>query len=355
MSYFQPDSLPYNTAPYYWLAVAGMPSSAIAELEMHGFHVQGGGDVFLTRVPCPWHDAWHVLEMLIDRFAGLGASEKKLRVAVIPEQEEPTSLTIEQNLKAVSDIRHIADSLWLGDALLADRVVCYLQPVQDRRGKVFGYESFARVQLEGEHVIGGGQIFAASKALKLEYRLDRYLHQKAVEAFVASGADNRLFINFQAGFIHRPEVYLEGLNQAVKKYSVPERNIVLDFTQSESQQNTAHLKAICQYCRQQGYSISLDDIMTAKNLEVLVPVVQPDFIKLDLELTRRAVSDEGRTLISQMVEVAHRDGITVIAEGIETQDIYHTLMQQEVDLFQGYYIGHPAPYVGQPPAKAMNN
>lgn len=264
MNPFQSDSLPYNTAPHYWLAVQGS-SAASLNLGALGFR-HCDAQLYLAEVPSPWFEVWKTLEALIEKHS----PHETFKVAVIPAEEEPSRTTIEENLRSTEEINDIAGSLWLGDALLHDRVLCYLQPVQDRRGKVFGYESFARVRMENNTIIGGGAIFAASKTLKLEYRLDRYLHQKAVEAFVASEAESRLFINFQSGFIQRPEVYLEGLNHVVKKYNLPERNIVLDFTQSESQGNLQHLKNICNYCRQQGYSIALDDITTLKSLEGLL-------------------------------------------------------------------------------------
>lgn len=353
MSYFQPDSLPYNTAPYYWIAVKGEIASTM-ELAQHGFTGQGEG-LYVTRVPCPWYDAWKMLEDMIDRLSQEEIAEAQLQIAVVPEVGEQHQPDFTPSFRPVADIRDIAGSLWLGDALLADRVVCYLQPIQDRRGKVFGYESFARVQFDKDNVIAGGPIFAASKALKLEYRLDRYLHQKAVEAFVASEADNRLFINFQSGFIHRPEVYLDGLGHVVKKYNVPERNIVLEFTHSQSHQNLQHLKAICHYCRQQGYSISLDDIVDVQALEPLAEALAPDFIKLDMYLTREATSQKDYATILRLVEMAHQAGITVIAEGVESQEIYDILMRAEVDLFQGFLIGKPAPYIRVPAAKTVTN
>lgn len=346
MQPFQPDSLPYNTAPHYWLAVQG---GAVATLDLaaHGFQ-PCNSTLYLAQVPCPWFEAWKTLETLIES----KNAQDGLQIAIIPAAEEPSLSDIESNLRPLHDIKDIAGSLWLGDALLTDRVLCYLQPVQDRRGKIFGYESFARVRMDDGEIIGGGAVFAASKALKLEYRLDRYLHQKAVEAFVASGVESRLFINFQSGFIQRPEVYLEGLNHVVKKYNVPEKNIVLDFTQSESQLNLQHLKAICQYCRQQGYSIALDDITTLKSLEGLLYIIQPDFIKLDLEITREAESQKTLSVITQIVETAHNSsGITVIAEGIENEAVYTALMQADVDLFQGYFIGAPAPVTSSPIAQ----
>ncbi len=336
MNYFPNDSLPITQPAHYWIVLSGSDASSLklgSEFQMRG---EG---LYIKEVHCPWHEAWQMLEKLIENMTVTDT----LHAAVIASEEEPAASVIKSNLRSVRDIKYITSSLWLGDALLADRVTCFLQPVHDRRSKVFGYESFARVYLDEETLVGGKEIFAASKILNLEFKLDRYLHQKAVESFVASNAENRLFINFQSGFVQRPEVYLEGLSHVVKKYNLPEKNIVLDLTQSESQRNLQHLRSICNYCRQQGYSISLDDITSLKSLEGLLHIIQPDFIKLDLTITRNAELQRTLSMIGVIVETAHDRGITVIAEGVESQAIYDNLLSVDVDLFQGYFIGAPSP------------
>ena len=88
--------------------------------------------------------------------------------------------------KTPMDIQLLAESLWLGQALIEGRVMCYLQPVIDRNDKIFGYESFARAKAKDGAIIGGDQIIAASKVLGIEYMIDRMLHVEAIKTFVTS-------------------------------------------------------------------------------------------------------------------------------------------------------------------------
>ena len=68
--------------------------------------------------------------------------------------------------KSVATMQYIADSLWLGDALIENRVVLLLAiGFHSSKDRIFGYESFARVEkCRMEKVVGGMQIMAASKS-----------------------------------------------------------------------------------------------------------------------------------------------------------------------------------------------
>jgi EAL domain-containing protein (putative c-di-GMP-specific phosphodiesterase class I) len=215
-----------------------------------------------------------------------------------------------------------------------------MQPVLDKRGKIFGYEAFARMETN-EKPIGGGQIIEAGRHLNAEYMLDRYLHLKAIRTFISSDLGGFLFINLIPGFIHRPEKYLEGLTEAAKFNGMPSKQIVLDFTKSETPRDISHLKAIFDYCRSHGYLLSLDDISSVAMAKKILETVKPDFIKLDIELVRSCMSENNQRTISELVSIAHTSGATLIAEGVENAETHNELLKTGVDLFQGYFFSPP--------------
>jgi EAL domain-containing protein (putative c-di-GMP-specific phosphodiesterase class I) len=245
--------------------------------------------------------------------------------------------------KPLSVVQALAESLWLGDALLEKRVVCYLQPVLDTRGQVFGYESFARVRMPDGAIVGGERIIAASRALNIEYLIDRHLHVQAITTFVSSAFSGFLFVNLFPGFILRPEVYLEGLSNTAKKLGIVPKHIVLDLTRAESPHDIRHLKSVCDYVRSRGMSIALDDIESLAGAQKLVPEIRPDFVKLDSKLTRKAADPEKQTIIRQIVALAHQHAGSVLAEGVETQEVQSHLSALGVDLYQGYLFSAPMP------------
>ena len=221
--------------------------------------------------------------------------------------------------------------------------MCYLQPVMSDKDKIFGYESFARVKAEDGSVIAGDKIVAASKALGIEYMIDRHLQVQAIKTFASSAFNGFLFVNFFPGFIHRPAVYLEGLSETAKSFGVIAKHIVLDFTKSETPRDLVHLKSVCEYGRSRGYSIALDDIESVESARKLIGEIHPDFVKIGMQLVRQAMEPGARETIRQIVELVAASGGTAIGEGVETDEIFQALKLLGVDLFQGYLFSPPVP------------
>jgi EAL domain-containing protein (putative c-di-GMP-specific phosphodiesterase class I) len=334
-------NLPWHQHDHYWISfyakTGEFPPAAVDCLKKAGFKPIGGQGMGLA-AGREWNLAWDKI------YAALKAIDTLPQVeACITPGEQPPEARIESDCKAPVVIQMIAESLWLGEALLEDRIVCYLQPVLSTKDKVFGYESFARVKTREGKIIGGDQIIAASKVLGIEYMIDRHLHVQAIRTFVSSEFNGFLFVNFFPGFIHRPAVYLEGLSETAKSFGVISKHIVLDFTNSETPRDLVHLKSVCDYGRSRGYSVALDDISSVEVARKLVSEIRPDFVKVDMHLVRQVMDQSPRETIRTIVELAHAAGATVIAEGVETDDVFQALRSLGVDLFQGYLFSPPVP------------
>jgi len=285
-----------------------------------------------------WKPVW---DGIFNELKALGALAS-VEAAITPGGEPPASRALSE-CKPLLLVQMIADSLWLGDALLEDRVMCYLQPVVSTKDRIFGYESFARVRCADGSIISGDQVVAASRVLGIEYMIDRHLHVEAIKTFVSSEFNGFLFVNFFPGFIHRPEVYLEGLSETAKSFGVLAKHIVLDFTKAETPRDIGHIKNVCDYARSRGYSVALDDVFSIEGARKLIAEIRPDFIKIDMHLVRQVHHVGQRETIRTLVEMGHAAAGTVIAEGVETDEIFQALKGLGVDLFQGYLFSPPVP------------
>lgn len=333
-------NLPWHLHDHYWIGVwaksGGLTPNLLQILKKAG--MSAAGDAMAVKTGRQWKPVWDAIYSGLQSANALDAVVVTLASA---DGEFPDSSELDH--KSTAAVQAIAENLWLGDALLEDRVMCYLQPVVSAKDKVFGYESFARVKGTDGKIIAGDKIIQASRALGIEFAIDRLLHVQAIKTFVASEFNGFLFINFFPGFIHRPAVYLEGLNDTVRQFGVIAKYIVLDFTKSETPRDMAHLKSVCEYGRSKGYSIALDDIESMEAANKLIPQVRPDFIKIDMKLARSVGEPGSRDTIKKIVDFTHKNGGTVIAEGVETEDMHTKLKDLGVDLFQGYYFSPPLP------------
>ncbi len=333
-------NFPYLQHDSYYLslfATSGSLAPNVSE-ELRGIGYNKGADGrMFAQTQKQWAGLWAKTYLILQN-AQLADS---VEVALTTDSDLPTPDSGER--KKVVAIQTIAENLWLGEALRDERIMCYFQPIIGEKQKIFGFESFVRARAVDGTVIGGDKVIKASKALNIEHMIDRHLHVQAIKTFAASDCSGFLFVNFFPGFIHRPSVYLEGLGEAVKMFSIVPKHLVLEFTRSEVARDMKHLKSVCEYARAQGYSICLDDITTVESAKKLVGEIRPDFVKLDSKELGSLELAPTRSAISQIVEMVHAIGATAIAEAVETEDAYEKLKALGIDLFQGYYFSPPAP------------
>ena len=67
-----------------------------------------------------------------------------------------------------------------------------------------------------------------------------------------------------------------------------------------------------------------------------------DVLKIDAEFFR-GVDDEGRgmLIVSEVIDLAKKLNMKIVAEGIESREQVDFLIEQECDLIQGYYYAKP--------------
>ena len=64
-----------------------------------------------------------------------------------------------------------------------------------------------------------------------------------------------------------------------------------------------------------------------------------DYLKLDMYFIKNELeSDDDANLVSFIIDFAHKKGIKVVAEGVETYQQVKKLNNFDCDLAQGYYF-----------------
>lgn len=89
--------------------------------------------------------------------------------------------------------------------------------------------------------------------------------------------------------------------------------------------------------------LSLDDFNTGTNDMHALDFFKPQYVKLDRSLISNIQNEKKRQVwIQEMVQLFHQRGISVIAEGIETDgELQYIKEHTQVDYLQGYYLGMP--------------
>ena len=75
--------------------------------------------------------------------------------------------------------------------------------------------------------------------------------------------------------------------------------------------------------------------------------LRPDYVKIDKAYTGelKDAENDSRFFIGCLCSVAHSLDITVIAEGVETEQQWQLLKELNLDAIQGYLIDRPKPLI----------
>lgn len=88
--------------------------------------------------------------------------------------------------------------------------------------------------------------------------------------------------------------------------------------------------------------ISIDDFGAGINNFKVVEATSPNFVKIDRSLlTHIDTEPDKQDNCRAIIEIFHRKGRKVVAEGIETKGEFECMKALGADFFQGYYLGMP--------------
>lgn len=213
------------------------------------------------------------------------------------------------------------------------------QPIVDiTKKQIFGYEALVR---------GPNQESAGFILDKLSddnrYYFDQAIRVKAIKMAVALQLDSVLSINFFPNAVYRPETCIRTTLSACEEYGFPIERVMFEVTESERVEDRQHLKNIFDYYNKKGFITAIDDFGAGFSGLNLISDWQPNIVKLDMNLIRNIDKDQTRQhLVNSVVDFAHKVGIKVISEGVETIEELTVLKQMNLSLFQGFLFAKPA-------------
>jgi EAL domain-containing protein (putative c-di-GMP-specific phosphodiesterase class I) len=120
--------------------------------------------------------------------------------------------------------------------------------------------------------------------------------------------------------------------------------LVLEITEHEAVEDYDELTDHIERLREDGVRLAIDDAGAGFASLRHALRLAPDIVKADMSITRDVDSDGGRrALASALVSFTHQMGMTLVAEGIETERELDTLLAIGVRCGQGFLLARPGP------------
>ncbi|MGO4510128.1 EAL domain-containing protein [Bradyrhizobium sp. 2TAF36] len=215
------------------------------------------------------------------------------------------------------------------------------QPIVDvSQHSIWGYEALVRgAKGEGAH-----SILSQLTESQL-YRFDQAARVMAIETAgkLFDDPSARLSINFMPNAVYEPKACIQKSLAAARRADFPARNLMFEFTENERMNDPAHVENIVVTYKKLGFLTALDDFGAGYAGLSLLARLQPDLIKIDMELLRNIhVSQAKQVIIAGLASMARDLNIIVLAEGVESEAELTVLRAAGIKLFQGYYFAKPA-------------
>lgn len=232
------------------------------------------------------------------------------------------------------------------ETIIGNRAIkTVFQPIISLRdGEVLGHEALSRITCETE-IRNMETLFVLAGKHNCLWELEQLCRTKAFEAafrFMIPPYSKKLFINVNPNVLH-DETFQTGLTKEyLNQYQISPSNIIFEITERNIIKDINSFIDAVDHYKSQDYKIAIDDAGAGYSGLNLISDVNPNYIKLDMKLIRCVHTDGLKAaLVKGMVELSKVSNISIIAEGIETEDELETLINLGVQYGQGYLIQYP--------------
>jgi EAL domain-containing protein (putative c-di-GMP-specific phosphodiesterase class I) len=263
--------------------------------------------------------------------------------------DEPT-LADFPNVRSLRRLIALARSDWLLATLLEQRLISVFQPIVwvDDPTNIYAQECLLRAEAPDGRIVSAGTILDAAREAGLLAQADLAARHTAIREVVRHGVESHLFINLAPTHLYDPATCLRSTVRTLDRAGIPHSKVVFEVTETDETEDVYALKALTDYCRNNGFRVALDDVGSGYSSLNFIHRLRPDFIKLDMELIRGVERDPYKAAIAQkIIELAHGLGISTIAEGVETSGEMVWVQAHGATFAQGWFIAKPA----NPPVK----
>ena len=227
------------------------------------------------------------------------------------------------------------------DSILANRLVrSVYQPIVELDSlRVVGWEALARGP-EGSPLERPDRLFAAAARAGRTAELDWHCRAAALRGALRAGldAESTLFVNVEPATPTEgaPEWLGELADQAQQRFAV-----VMEVTERALTHRPAEMLTELAGYRSRGWGVALDDVEVDPRSLALMPFLRPDVIKLDMQFAHAGLTPANVGTAHAVAAEAEREGIHVLAEGIEVEAHAQVARALGATLGQGWLFGRP--------------
>lgn len=231
---------------------------------------------------------------------------------------------------------------WLEQAIGNRDLSIHFQPVVNAvTTEVEGYECLIRGELDGKPV-SPAEFVPIAEETNLIMAIGEFALREACAALpFLPGQSPYVAVNLSPVELGDPHL-LDRIDSVLSQSAVDRSRVVFEITEgvatSDADVDLLHR------LRRMGVKIAIDDFGSGQSNLSYLNSFPAQILKLDRSLVTPIVDDVGAAgVVRRAIEMAHDLGMTVVGEGVETNEELNALRRLRCDLIQGWLTGRPAP------------
>jgi len=251
--------------------------------------------------------------------------------------KEEMNAKISERLHIENELRH---------ALERNELFLVYQPQIDLHdNKIIGIEALLRWQHPKEGLIMPPRFIPVAEDSGLIIAIGEWVIRKAcIDAknwSIERGYAIPVSVNLSPRQFKQKDL-AERIAEILKETDFDAKNLELEITESILMGNPHEAIDLLNQLKKLGVKISLDDFGTGYSSLNYLQHVPVDRIKIDHSFMKDLSNNKSNAAIVQaMITLGHSLHLSVIAEGVETQELQQYLREHECDQMQGYFAIHP--------------
>ena len=231
-------------------------------------------------------------------------------------------------------------------AAIAERqFMMYLQPKYSiAKNEIIGAEALVRWRHPKRGMIYPDQFIPIIEENGFVKKVDYYIWGEACR-FIRKCRETGILpcpISVNVSRVHLGDnECIRVLADLIQEYGIDRKLLELEITETAGDQQVSR-KAL--ELKEEGFTLLMDDFGSGYSSLNILLETPFDVIKLDKKfMENMMVSDKGRLILEQVVSMADKLELGLLAEGVETKEQVELLQSIGCDQVQGYYYARPMP------------
>lgn len=228
------------------------------------------------------------------------------------------------------------------------QVQVHYQPQVDRfSGQIVGVEALLRWQHPELGLIYPDRFIPLAEETGLIVPIGQWILRTACmqyRAWMEAGLPSmRISVNLSARQLQHPDIVSQ-ITRVLAETGIAPEHLELEITERMILHNVDEVVARLREFKDMGILISIDDFGTGHSSLSNTRTLPIDELKIDRSFVHDITHNEQNAAIAgAVIEMAHKLGLRVVAEGVELEEQLIYLHDRHCDVMQGYYFSRPLP------------